>query len=56
MWVALLWHVDQEVVLGGAHRGGVEAAVQEASFRICWPVEKRILSYELLPTFTATYQ
>ena len=55
MRVALLWHVDQEVVLGGAHRGGVEAAVQEASFRICWPVERRILSYELLLKFTITY-
>ena len=55
MRVALLRHVDQEVVLGGAHGGSVEAAVQEASFRICRPVERRILSHELRLTFIVTY-
>ena len=44
MWVTLLRHVDQEVVLGGADGGGggVKAAVQEAAFGICRPVERRI--------------
>ena len=44
MRVTLLRHVDQEVVLGGAHGGGgrVEAAVQEASFSISLPVKRRI--------------
>ena len=44
MRVTLLRHVGQEVVLGGADGGGVgvgvEAAVQEASFSVCWPVER----------------
>ena len=43
MRVTLLRHVDEEIILGGADGGGgVEAAVQEATFCICWPVERRL--------------
>ena len=43
MRVTLLRHIDKEVVLGGAEGGGgVKATVQEASFSICWPMERRI--------------
>ena len=44
MRVTLLRYVDEEVVLGGADGGGggVKAAVQEAAFGVCWPVERRI--------------
>ena len=44
MRVTLLRYIDEEVVLGGAYGGGggVKAAVQEAAFGICRPVERRI--------------